>query len=432
MSISASITLKSRPDTGQVKTGDWLDITGSNFGPAPDIKLFDPVQAVDGQQLRTNTPKVGTYSDVTSNAKAVFDGGECWLPSRDPTQEASTSENRVQLGIDLAPFTQFFWFHRTKARTGRKFPFATAVGQAPDWADANMKPWWFTDANNNNSVDQVVPTYGSSGAQFFGNSSSLSKNGNPADSNFYPRSTDFFVTKPTAFGLYQSGDESSINARDATVNIQRYDDAGLSENTFTCDPFKCKNPPMLEPAVQNSATYTVNLNGTPIPNPYVSSGAATLGQILSGLVSYINSNQSLVFAAINLANTKVEIYTINTANVVAITATANITVTNGFPILGASEYSRLQWMSFTNTPAGGWSNVQMLANWMYLATGANARAAIFIGDAPMLADCKDPKPFFYDLWSSSRIVIDKLGVSGYVHHRHANGTVQNNIKGGIV
>jgi len=432
MAISTSLELKLNPNTNTYKTGDWLDIAGSGFGNAPNVVLFDPVQLVDGQAIRLNSPKIGTYTDVSSNATATSEYGECWIPSRDPAQVASASENRVTLGFETTPFTQFFWFHRTMAKTGLKFPWATAAGLAPVWTSVGMKPWWFTTSNNGNEVDQVLPTYGSGGAQCFGNSTALSKNGNPSDSNYYPRATDFYVTKPTCFGFYQSGDETSINARDATVNIQRYDDAGFTESTFACDPFRCKSPPTLTPTVQNSATYTVSLNGTPISNPYVSDASATLAEILAGIVAATNANQSTVFAAINSGNTYVEIYAILTSNVVTITASANITVSNGFPILGASEYFRLQWMGQTNTPTGGWSNVQMLTNWMYLATGTNARAAIFIGDAPTLAGCKDVRPFLPDLWTDTRIVIDKMGLSGYVHHRHANGTVQNNIMGEVV
>lgn len=347
MPITTSLQLKLNPSTGTYKTGDWLDISGSNFGGAPSVVLFDPIHLVEGQQIRLNSPKVGVYTDISSNARAVAENGEFWLPSRDPTQVSSTSENRVTLGFETSPFAQFFWFHRTMGKSGLKFPFATAAGLAPVWADTNMKPWWFTTSGNGNEVDQVLPNYNTSGLGCFGNTTAISKDGNPADANGYPRQTDMFVTKPTGLGFYQSGDESAPGALDATINIQRYDDAGFTEKTFTADPFKVKD------------------------------------------------------------------------------------ATN-FPILGNSEYFRLQWMSMTNPPSGGWSNVQMLTNWMYLATGAFARAAIFLGDAPTLAGCKDPRPFFPDLWTGSRIVIDKMGFSGYVHHRHADGTVQNNIMGGIV
>lgn len=432
MAISTSLQLKLNPNTGTYKTGDWLDIAGSNFGGAPDIKLFDPVQLVDGQAIRLNSPKVGVYTDVSANALAVTENGEFWLPMRDPTQVSSASKNQVNLGFETTPFSEFFWFHRTMGQTGKYFPFANSVGSAPNWAEANMKPWWFTTASNGNEVDQVLPSYGGSGTQCFGNSNAISKNGNPDDGNYYPRASDFYVTKPTCFGFYQSGDESSINALDATVNIQRYDDAGFTESTFTCDPFRCKSPTSLTPTVQNLAAYTVTLNGTPIPNAYVSGASATLPQILSGIVAAVNGNQSTVFAAINFGNTSVQLFTIDTANVVTITASANITVAGNFPILGASQYFRLQWGSMANAPSGGWVDRQMLTNWMYLATGANARAAIFLGDAPTLAGCKDVRPFLPDLWTGTRIVIDKMGFSGYVHQRHANGTVQNNIMGGVV
>ena len=432
MAINTSLQLKLNPNTGTYKTGDWLDITGSGFGGAPNIVLFDPVQLVDGQAIRLNSPKVCTYTDVSANATAVAESGECWLPSRDPAQVASASANLVTLGFETSAFTEFFWFHRTMAKAGLKFPFATDAGLAPVWADTIMKPWWFTSSNNDDRVDQVFPNYNSSGANLFGNTSTVSDTGNPADFNSYPRPSDFYVTKPTGFGIYQSGDESSFNARDALVNIQRYDDSGFTEKNISCDPFRCKNPPTLTPTVQNSATYDVILNGVTIPNSYVSGGSATLAAILSGIAAAVNANQSTVYALINSANTKVEIYTINTATAVTITASGNIAVAANTPILGASAYFRMQWMSQINTPAGGWSNVQMLTNWMLLATGANARAGVFLGDAPTLAGCKDVRPFLPDLWTGNRIVIDKMGFSGYVHHRHANGTVQNNIMGGIV
>ena len=520
MSISASITLKSRPDTGQVKTGDWLDIkdTGITFGPAPDIKLFDPVRLVDGQQIRTGSPLRGTYVDVSANAKAVLDGGECWLPSRDPTQESSTSANTVNLNFETTPFAQFFWFHRMKGRTGRKFPWATAPDQPPVWTSVIMKPWWFTTSNNGNEVDQVLPNFNASGASCFGNSSLLSKTGAIVDYNSYPRESDFYVTNPTCFGYYQSGDESSFNALDALVNIQRYDNAGFSEKTFNCDPFRDRDPisilPIVQdsstytvaingtdipnayvsgvgatlsqirngivayvnsnqstiyailspngsnielhnintantvriacstniavysltPTVQNNATYTVNINGTPIPNAYVSGSSATLSQILTGIASYINANTSSITASVNAANTKVDIFTPNRSLSLSVTASKNITAAGLNCIVGASAYFRLQWMSQTNTPTGGWQNVQMLTNWMYLATGEYSRGAIFIGDANTLAGCKDPKPFAYDLWNTSakRIVIDKLGFNGFVHYVHYDGTVYNNIMGGVV
>lgn len=431
MAISTSLQIKLNPNTGTYKTGDWLEITGSGFGGAPNVVLFDPVQLVDGQAIRLNSPKIGTYTDVSSNATATSEYGECWIPSRDPTQVASASENRVTLGFETTPFTQFFWFHRTMAKTGMKFPWATAAGLAPVWTSVIMKPWWFTTASNDDAVDQVFPNYNASGANCFGNSTSVYKSPSGGFVG-YPRNNDFYVTKPTGFGYYQSGDESAFNAKDATVNIQRYDDAGFSETTFTANPFRCTNPPLLTPTVQNSATYDVTINGVTIPNSYVSGGSATLAAILSGIAAAVNANQSTVYALVNAANTKVEIHTINTETAVTVTASANIAVAVGNPILGASEYFRIQWMSQTNTPTGGWSNVQMLTNWMYLATGANARAAIFLGDAPTLAGCKDVRPFLPDLWTDTRIVIDKMGFSGYVHVRDANGTVQNNVMGGIV
>lgn len=434
MAISTSLQLKLNPNTGTYKTGDWLDITGSNFGGAPNVVLFDPVQLVDGQAIRLNSPKVGTYTDVSTNAFAVAENGEFWLPMRDPTQVNSASKNAVTLGFETTPFTQFFWFHRVMGQTGKYFPFATTVGGAPNWAETNMKPWWFTTSNNGNEVDLVAPTYGGSGAQQFGNTNGIRTSTSTDDVPVisYPRSTDMFVTKSTCFGFYQSGDESTYGAMDATVNIQRYDDAGFAEVNVTGDPFASRSPTTLTPTVQNSATYNVIVNGVTIPNSYVSDASATLAEILDGIVASINSNSSEIRAVKSAGSTQVRVYAINTANSLTITASANIAVTINSPILGASQYFRLQWASFTNTPAGGWVNVQMLTNWMYLATGANAFAGIFLGDAPTLAGCKDVRPFLPDLWTDTRIVIDKMGFSGYVHQRHANGTVQNNIMGGIV
>lgn len=437
MSINAQLALKRRPSGTEFKTGDWVDVRGSNFGPQPNIELFMPMNLSEGQQIKTTSPVVGVLSDISGNAYAVLENGELWLTSRDPTQVASTSANTVTFGFETNPFTQFFFLYRTMAQTGKKFPFASAPGLAPTWSGTIMKPMWFTDKNNTSPADQVIPNFNASGTGMFGNSNTVLKPGG-GYVGFPPNSQSLNVNAPTAFAYYQSGDESFPGAMDAQIILDRYDSTGAYRTSFLGDPFaertvlRFRVPSGYTPT--QGEVFQVYFDGELVPNPYVAGSSPTATTIRDGIIASLNANQSFYKAGVFFEDSNYISLIAYDANLPAkvVTVSTNLLIGAGSPIVGPPNYFRLQWMSQTNTPPGGWSNVQMLANWIYLATGANSFAGIFIGDKPTLAACNDPLPFNYDLWTDGRIVFDKLGRKGYVHQRHGDGTVQDNIMGGYI
>ncbi len=245
MSLSKSLQLKLNPANSKYETGDWGVITGSGFGNTmPNMVLYDPCQALEGQLIKTNTPVIGNYLSTSANCRAVMSGGEPWMPFRDPTQLASSARNLCSVAfLAPQPFTQFFWYCRLMAQDGAMFPFATSVNGIPVWSDCNMKPWWFTDPSNSTvppdigKADQVIPNFNANGINLFGNSNSVIKAGGGGFA--FPNQTGSWDTHaPAGFSHYQSGDESVSGAKDASVKIQRIDSNGNNSVSSLADPFQ--------------------------------------------------------------------------------------------------------------------------------------------------------------------------------------------------
>lgn len=229
-------TLTSRHEGG----GDLIFIPG-NFGPAPTIAYFDDCNKEHGARVLPGSPNIGLYNTISPNAKYVRAGGKGFIAARDPDNLSSITQDFtvhwVDAGVD---FNQYFWSCRIWGDPSYKFPTATVAGGDPILGQALGKINWLTTAGNGPEADLVIPNIDGQGRGF-----NLKSNSNKVDKQpsggliQFPNDGVNFIKMdaPTYFGMYQSGDESAPNARDAIIQVIRMDISYGDAWQYLANPF---------------------------------------------------------------------------------------------------------------------------------------------------------------------------------------------------
>lgn len=216
------------PADGKFKSGEKeLVFIAGNFGPAPTVVYFDDCDKPHRALVRPTSPNIGAYYDIIANSKYVRVGNKGFLAARDPDNLNSITgdfkKHWVDTGVD---FNQFFWSCRIWGDPAHKFPTALVDGGDPVLGQTLGKINWLTTDGNGPEADLVVPNIDAQGRGFNLKSNSNAITKQPAGGLIqFPNDGVNFIKMdaPTYFGVYQSGDESAPNARDAILKVIRMD-----------------------------------------------------------------------------------------------------------------------------------------------------------------------------------------------------------------
>lgn len=224
-----------------------VTITGSGFGPGPNVVLFDRFVAPNGSVISpARAADIGAwkgygFSDGVGVPRIFKANGRFWMANRDTTQLGSSSRNALGMfWYQNTYFTEFRYAKRLLVPNGYYAPGATT---ANTWTSfSSWKTSWFADidggnafygdSESDNSVhDLCIPTHvGSGSIQVDGNTTHPryfdvdSVNGN---AEFMSAS----LSTESMFSRYQNGNESSLGAHDAKVEAQWF--TGGNVNTYS-------------------------------------------------------------------------------------------------------------------------------------------------------------------------------------------------------
>lgn len=216
------------PADGKFKSGEKeLVFIAGDFGPAPTVVYFDDCDKPHGALVRATSPNIGNYNTIKANAKYVRANGKGFISARDPDNLNSITQDFtdhwVNAGVD---FNQYFWSCRIWGDPSSKFPTATVAGGDPILGQCLGKINWLTTPGNGPEADLVIPNIDAQGRGFSlkSNSNSIDKQPSGGLIQFPNDGVNFIkMDAPTYFGMYQSGDESAPNARDAIIEVIRLD-----------------------------------------------------------------------------------------------------------------------------------------------------------------------------------------------------------------
>jgi hypothetical protein len=190
---------------------------------------------------------------------------------RDPDNVSSATQLRNEVRFDVGQTLNTFYIsYRMTADPALTFPHALGPNQGLDVPNMlPYKPFWMGDFANTDTPDQVIPNMNAGGFNVFGNTC-FPKSYTPLKTTISYPNNNYFDTSgaSTKWSVYQSGDESSTGAHDATFQYGRSDVNGVVTDTYVGDPY---NP--------NGATPTQRFyDGTFIVN----------GQITQPVSGYTN------------------------------------------------------------------------------------------------------------------------------------------------
>lgn len=206
------------PVTAKLESGihRQFKATGTGFGSGPIIPFFDRVDAGPRWRFKTSTPIIGEY-DMGVNYKYHFMDGRPWLPLRDPENLSSASSNKFNAAFWFGGDTsELFICYRMAADPLYIFPSAMAPNSPYVQSTAvPYKPVWLTNEANNDSPDQVLPSFGANGVYVFGNTCSPKSYVPDQYTIQWPNGGDgaYFDTSgaSTVWGFYQGADNGTAS-----------------------------------------------------------------------------------------------------------------------------------------------------------------------------------------------------------------------------
>lgn len=263
-------------------------ITGSGFGSGPTVSLYDPMVGTHGNALTTASTGVGTYyaatnlhgSGMASTPRFWLENGRTWMTCRDMNNLSSTSKLGAGLSyLHGSNFSQFRIAWRWRVANGYYFPGSTTANARTGLSGSLWKSMWVSnpdaEGGNNDWVgvnDVVIATCIGSGVQNHGNAiSPYSTSSTTVDNrlDFSGSNSRAGVNQDNIFSWYQSGDESSAGARDATIETIQFGNSWTRNVKNDCDPFNPK-----------SAAIPINGYKSILINGWMDNGTQTFANVL--------------------------------------------------------------------------------------------------------------------------------------------------------
>lgn len=223
-------------------------IVGTGFGQGPNVVLFD---RFDGENFEVVSPNrqadIGVWDgygfiagqEASFTPKLYQYGGRTWLSIREADKIASSTKHPVALDKIFPAAKEFRLAHRQFVPPGFNFPGATTHGPMGD--SSSYKMVWVAGEDVTGSfgptdgkADICIPTHMGGGSISFGGNS-IHPRKPDGFTGFY---SDHVVGVQNLHGWYQSGDESSDGAYDATIEVVLSNQNGFVRDVYLGDTYK--------------------------------------------------------------------------------------------------------------------------------------------------------------------------------------------------
>jgi hypothetical protein len=399
-----SVTLRADPVSGGLTGLKRFKLTGSGFPAAPTVAKFIDFNTWPLNKM-TTAANTGAVSALYGATGAGSYPAINQLGTKRGIAHHNASDALVGLSFNFGAVKDFLVAWQMGIPNGKFASGAYYEEEFPNAAhnatiSCQKLMWWNTaDGGADPRYADVVCASRNSE-----NSWATVGNQTPINLNFGGNNWDWDVEN--SFEIYhKTGANPFLN--NGVITSELINSHGVSSNTRNNAPL-FKQIVHLTPTVQNSTAYTVNIPGFS-PITITSDPDATLAEILSALITKINTDQTAYSAASSDGGARIKLVPLSALEQ-TITASANIEVYHLLP-----QYLSLDTIWMGN---GNQTNTQAVQPYMYVAIGTNCGNRAVLSNSATFSSRSKSITVDFESWSSSEILTVPLAdpiIAGLTH-----------------